>query len=423
MITEQIATVIIGGGQSGLAMSHHLSQLGREHLVLERRRIAERWRSERWDSLTFQSPNWNLQMPGFALRTHDSDAFAPRDDVVRFIESYAAFIRAPLRCGLAVEALRRKPGSVRLMVETSAGWIEAKNVVIATGPYQAPIDSLPIARSTLHLHSSRYRNPESLPTGAVLVVGTGNSGCQIAEELCSAGRQVYLSVSRHRRCPRRYRGKDYVWWQKQLGEADTTVERRQPEQPTRLVTGVAGGHDVDLRRLASDGVVLLGGVLGGQDDRLAIATDLRENLVSGDASFVSFTRQANEHSARNGFDLPPADERAEFLPDPKEVTDPILTLDVRSAGISTIIWANGFRYDFDWIDLPIFAPGRNGSGRVPVHKRGITCVPGLYFLGLPWLDKYKSALLHGVSEDAEHIAEHIEGGNTVVTGPDINRLA
>jgi putative flavoprotein involved in K+ transport len=423
MITEQIATVIIGGGQSGLAMSHHLSQFGREHLVLERRRIAERWRSERWDSLTFQSPNWNLQLPGFALRTRAPDAFAPRDDVVRFIESYAAFIRAPLRSGVAVDAVRRKPGSTRLMIETAAGLIEAKNVVIATGPYQMPINPLPIARATLHLHSSHYRNPESLPAGAILVIGTGNSGCQIAEELCNAGRRVYLSVSRHRRAPRRYRGKDYVWWQKQLGEADTTVERRQPEQPTRLVTGVAGGHDVDLRRLAKDGVVLLGSMLGGRDDQLAIAADLRENLVWGDASFVSFKRQADEHSARNGLDLPPADERTEFLPDPKEVTDPILSLDVRSAGISTIIWANGFRYDFDWIDLPVFVAGRNGSGRVPVHERGTTRVPGIYFLGLPWLHKYKSALLHGVGEDAGYLAEQIECGNTLASKPDIDRLA
>jgi putative flavoprotein involved in K+ transport len=422
MITEQVSTVIIGGGQSGLAMSYHLSQLGREHLVLERRRIAERWRSERWDSLTFQSPNWNLQLPGFALRTHDADAFAPRDDVVRFIESYAAFIRVPLRSGLAVDTLCRKPGSARLVIETAAGSIEANDVVIATGPYQTPIDPLSIARTTLHLHSSRYRNPESLPTGAILVVGTGNSGCQIAEELCSAGRRVYLSVSRHRRCPRRYRGKDYVWWQKQLGEADTTVEQRQPEQPTRLVTGVAGGYDIDLRRLARDGVVLLGSILGGQDNRLTTAADLRENLVRGDASFVSFTRAADEYSARNGLDLP-LGERTEFLPDPKEITDPILSLDIRSAGISTILWANGFRYDFDWIDLPVFAPARNGSGRVPVHKRGITRVPGLYFLGLPWLHKYKSALLYGVGEDAGHIAEHIECRNTVMTGPDINRLA
>jgi len=217
MINEQIETLIIGGGQAGLAMSCHLNQLGRQHVVLERQRIAERWRSERWDSLTFQGPKWNVQLPGFALRTCDPCAFAPRDEIIRFIEGYAAAIRAPLQCGVEATTLRHKSGSTRLIIETPDGIIEAKNVVIATGPYQVPVKPLPIARRTLHMHSSQYRNPQSLPSGAILVIGTGNSGCQIAEELCHAGRRVFLSVSKHRRAPRRYRGRDYVWWQRELG--------------------------------------------------------------------------------------------------------------------------------------------------------------------------------------------------------------
>jgi putative flavoprotein involved in K+ transport len=409
MINEQIETLIIGGGQAGLAMSYHLNRLGREHIVLERQRIAERWRSQRWDSLTFQSPNWNIQLPGFALGSGNPGAFASRDEIIRFIESYAAVIRAPLRCGVAVTNLRQEPGSMRLIIETPTGLIEAKNVVIATGPYQVPVRPLPIARGVLHVHSSHYRNPQSLPPGAILVIGTGNSGCQIAEELCHEGRRVYLSVSKHRRAPRRYRGKDYVWWQRELDEVDQTVEQRQAEQPARLITGVSGGHDVDLRRLAMDGVVLLGRVLEGEDHRLVIAEDLRENLARGDASFAAFTRHADAHPASNRFDLPRSDERQEVVADPKEVVEPILSIDVTLSGISTIIWANGFRYNFDWINLPIFAGGGNASSRVPVHKRGITTVPGVYFLGLPWLHKYKSALLHGVGEDAEHLAKHIAG--------------
>ena len=409
MIVEQIETVIIGGGQAGLSMSYHLSRLGREHVVLERQRVAERWRSERWDSLIFQSPNWNIRLPGFAFSASDPGSFAPRDSIVRFIEHYAAFIRAPLRCGSPVTALRQKPGSVRLTVETPAELIEAKNVVVATGPYQLPLEPLPIARTVVQVHSSQYRNPESLPDGAIVVIGSGNAGCQIAEELCRAGRRVYLSVSKHRRAPRRYRGKDYVWWQKELGEADRTVDQHQGSQPTRLITGARGGYDVDLRRLAMDGVVLLGRVQTGGDRQLTIAADLRENLAHGDASFAGFTRQADEHSARTCVDLPDSDVREECLADPREVVDPITTLDIARAGISTIIWANGFRYDFDWIDLPIFAGGINALGRAPLHKRGITDVPGVYFLGLPWLYKYKSALLHGVGEDAEHLAEHSAG--------------
>lgn len=408
MSVEPIETVIIGGGQAGLAMSYYLGQLGREHVILERQRVAERWRSERWDSLTFQSPNWNIQLPGFTFQAADPDAFASRDDVVRFIDSYAAFIRAPLRCGLAATALREKLGSTHLTIETQTSLFEAKNVVIATGPFHVPVAPLPIGGRALHLHSSRYRNPEQLPPGAVLVIGSGNSGYQIAEELCWAGRRVYLSVSKHRRIPRRYRGKDYHWWYFTLGDADITVDQQPSPQPSPLITGVRGGHDADLRQLAADGVVLLGGVLGGRNGTLTIAPDLGENLMRGDASLIDFMQRADKHAVQNGLDLPP-DGRAEVRRNPKEDDDPVLTFDLAAADISTVIWTNGFRHDFNWIDLPIFANSARPSGRVPVHKRGITSVPGAYFLGLPWLYKFKSAFLHGVGEDAEHLAEHIAG--------------
>ena len=189
----------------------------------------------------------------------------PANDIVGFLEHYAALIRAPVRSGISVTRLRAKAGSTRLIVETLAGLIEAKDVIIATGPYHEPVDPLPIAGATLQLHSSRYRNPGTLPPGAVLIIGSGNSGCQIAEELCHAGRQVYLSVSRHRRAPRRYRGRDLTWWQHALGETDATVDQCPDEPASRLLTGVAGGHDVDLRQLARNGVVLLG--------RVAVATN------------------------------------------------------------------------------------------------------------------------------------------------------
>ena len=407
MVTECIETLIVGGGQAGLAMSHYLGQLGLEHVILERRRVAERWRSERWDSLCFQAPNWNMRLPGFAHHGVDPDGFAPRDDVVRYIEEYASAIRAPIRCGVAATALRQKCGSTRLVVESTAGCFEAKNVVIATGPFQTPAAPPTLCRKALQLHSSQCRNPKLLPPGAVLIVGSGNSGCQIAEELCWANRRVYLSVSAHQRTPRRYRGKDFIWWNLTLGDADRIVDRRVDAQPSRLMTGVRGGHDVDLRRLAADGVVLLGRVFGVCDDRIALAPDLGENLARGDASLLALTRRCDEHVVRNGLDFAAQDTSPETLPDPKEVADPILTLDHAASGISTIIWANGFRYDFSWIDLPIFGNCTEPSNRVPSHRRGITCVPGVYFLGLPWLHKWKSAFLFGVGEDAEYLAAQI----------------
>jgi len=408
MPTEQVETVVVGGGQAGLAMSYHLRRLAREHVVLERGRVAERWRSERWDSLCFQAPNWNMRLPGRAFEAADPDAFARCDQVVRFIEGYASHVGAPVRQGVAATRLSRKPGSARLILETSSGAIEAKNVVLATGPFQAPAPTLPIGGPALELHSTQYRNPGQLPPGAVLVIGSGNSGCQIAEELCGAGRRVYLSISGHERTPRRYRGKDCIWWYEATGLADETLQQWQGKRLSRLMTGVDGGHDIDLRRLAADGVVLLGRVLGGQDGRLAIAADLRENLARGDASLVEFTSFCDEHVARNGLGFPAPESAPEALPDPSEVIDPIREFDLAAAGVATVIWANGSRYDLDWVEVPVFSNAA-GAGRRPAHTRGVTTVPGVYFLGLPWLHKWKSAFLFGVGEDAEHLAAHIAG--------------
>ncbi len=227
--SEEIETVIIGGGQAGLATSYHLSQLGREHVVLERQRVGERWRSERWDSLTFQFPNWTMQLPGYPYQGPDPDGFAHRDEVVHFIESYADFIRAPVRCGVSATSLRLRPHSKRFQIETEDARIEAANVVLATGPYQQPAIPPALAGAmpgVLQVHSSRYRNPAELPPGAVLVVGSGASGCQITEDLLRSGRRVYLAVGAHRRVPRRFRGRDFAWWEFALGEFDRPVDQR-----------------------------------------------------------------------------------------------------------------------------------------------------------------------------------------------------
>ena len=404
MSKEQIGTVIIGGGQAGLGMSYHLSRRRLPHVILERARVAERWRSERWDSLTFQFPNWAMQLPGYPYRGDDPDGFAPRDEVVRFIESYATFIRAPLRCGVAVNAVRQVPGSARFQVETDDARIEAANVVIATGPYQKPV--IPQAmQQALHgyfqIHSSRYRNPAQLPDGAVLVVGSGNSGAQIAEDLLRSGRRTYLAVGGHWRAPRRYRGRDITWWEFALGEYDQPSEKKPARKITRLLTGVDGGHDMDLRRLAHDGLVLLGHILSVQDGKATLAPDLGASLARADAWLDDFLKSADEHVRANALDLPQDEKARERLPDPKEVATPILELDLRAAGISSVVWASGFAHDFGWIDLPVL--GDAG----PIHRRGITSVPGCYFIGLAWLSKHKSSLMTGVDEDAAYIAAHI----------------
>jgi putative flavoprotein involved in K+ transport len=403
-MTTRYETVIVGGGQAGLAQSYHLGRLGCPHVILERGRVAERWRSERWDSLMFQVPNWSLRLPGQEYRGGRPDGFATRDEVVAFIERYRDAIDAPVRTGVRVDRVAPIDRGFRL--ETTDGPIEAVNVVVATGPYQEPIfpalrDAVP--PGVAQVHSSGYRNPAQLPPGAVLVVGSGASGCQIVEDLLAVGRTVYLAVGRHRRYPRRYRGHDMFWWMERIGALDQTLEERPEarERPNPLVTGVGGGHDIDLRDYAAAGVTLLGHLLDVTGSRLLLADDLAALLAAGDESVAGFTRAVDGYLARSGL---PAETEASPAGAPRRAAPPapIRELDLAAAGIAAIVWATGFRRDFAWIDAPVF----DGRGE-PIHRRGVTGCAGLYFLGLPWLHKLKSSVLCGVGDDAAHLAEHI----------------
>src|SRR5262245_61104081 len=295
-MNEHIDTVIIGGGHAGLTMSYFLSQAGREHLVLERGQVGERWRSERWDSFHFQFPNWTIELPGYKYQCDDPEAFAPGREVVRFIEEYAAFIKAPTRCAVEVTSLELTANSSGYLLSTNNGTIAAANVVIATGPYQVPVIpavSSDIPKNIFQVHSNLYRNPAQLPPGAALVVGSGASGCQIADDLNQSGRQVYLSVGRHSRRPRRYRGKDFAYWGPSLGTTEQIVDT-VPAQLRKgseiLLTGANGGYDVDLRAMAARGIVLLGHLQGINGSELVLADDLTQNLARGDESLENFKR-------------------------------------------------------------------------------------------------------------------------------------
>ena len=411
MTVERIGTAVIGGGQAGLTMSHALTRCGLPHLVLERHRIAERWRTERWDSLRFQFPNWALRLPDFPYAGNEPDAYAPRDEVVRFIEDYADFIGAPVRTGVEVRALRRAPDGMWFRLDTGDAAIEAANVVIATGPYQRP--AIPAAASGLGLvfqtTASAYRAPSGLPSGAVLVVGAGASGCQIAEELLRSGRTVFLSVGPHRRIPRRHRSRDIIWWIAELGLDDRIADAHATRQAPLLISGAYGGRTVDLRAFAAAGMVLLGRLLDARDGIASFAPDLAANLAGGDESLAGFIRTADAHAARAGLALPEDTEPVERCAEPRAAIE---TLDLRAAGIAAVIWATGYRYDFGWVGLDVFGPaGASTPGdppaRAPIHRRGVTAVPGAYFLGLPLLHKTKSSFLSGVGEDAAHLAERI----------------
>jgi putative flavoprotein involved in K+ transport len=403
MPAEHVKTLIIGGGQAGLAMSHRLKQRGLAHLALERHRIAERWRTERWDGLRFQFPNWSVSLPDFSFPHTDPDGFAATGEIVEFIEAYAAFVAPPIRCGVAVTRLRCRDGAPGFIAETSDGAIQAENIVVATGPYQRAImPDLMRDHAIFQVHASRYLNPEQLPPGAVLVVGSGASGAQITEELYRAGRRVYLSVGQHTRLPRRYRGRDLIWWLEQMGIDQTPVESRGPSRLLPLITGAYGGHTIDFRQFAADGVTLLGRVKAARDGVLDIAPDLGKSLVEGEATYAIFLDMVDAHVEKHGLKMPEDSAARAVLPDPPCVTEPLRRLDISADGIGAVIWATGYAADFSWIDIPVL----DAQGE-PRHRHGITEVPGLYFLGLQWLSKMKSSFLSGVGDDAAVLADHI----------------
>jgi putative flavoprotein involved in K+ transport len=401
---EKVETLIVGGGQAGLAMSEHLGMRGLPHVVLERHRIAERWRSERWDGLHANGPAWHDRLPGMSIPGVEPDGFATRNQMVDYFVAYAERIAAPIRCGVTVTALRRQPDGGGFRAETSAGVIEAANVVAATGPFQRPVIPavVPAETGIVQMHSNAYRNPGQLPPGAVLVVGAGSSGAQIADELCRAGRQVYLSVGRHERPPRRYRGHDFGWWLGVLGHWRATSPDLAVRHVTIAVSGAHGGETIDFRRLAARGVTLLGRAGTWADGTMRFAPDLAANLAGGDASYLSILDAADAYVAREGLDLPEEQSARAIEPDPACVTDPILQLDLRDAGITAIVWATGYALDFGWLQVDAF----NERG-APVHRRGVSEVPGLYFLGLSFLSCRASAFIFGVDHDAAHLAEHI----------------
>jgi len=403
MPVEQTEVLVVGGGQAGIAMSEHLGRAGIPHLVLERARIAERWRSERWDSLVANGPAWHDRFPGLEF-AGDPDAFAPKEAVADYLAAYARRIGAPIRTGVEVTSVTRLEGRPGFRAETSAGPVEALNVVAATGPFQKPVIPPIVPADTpglVQIHSAAYRNPGQLPPGAVLVVGAGSSGAQIADELLRAGRRVFLSVGPHGRPPRSYRGRDFVWWLGVLGKWDIEAPPTT-EHVTIAVSGAYGGQTVDFRRFAQRGMTLLGRAAGFDGGTMTFAPDLARNLAQGDADYLALLDEADAWAMRNGLDLPPEPDARVIPPDPDCVTRPILSLDLRREGIAAIVWATGFALDFGWLRVDAFHP----DGR-PRHQRGISSEPGVYFLGLPWQTRRGSSFLWGVWHDAKFIADQI----------------
>lgn len=398
-----LPVIVVGGGQAGLAMSYQLRARGLRHLVFERNTIAHAWRTQRWDSFCLVTPNWQCQLPGFPYRGDAPHGFMVKDDIVAYIESYAAEIEAPLREGVAVTAIRQRPGG-GFSVSTSEGGYTADQVVMAISGYHVPAipafaERLP---ERLHqIHSSAYKNPAQLPEGAVLVVGTGQSGCQIAEDLHLAGRKVHLVVGSAPRCPRVYRGRDAVDWLADMGQYDLPVDDHPLKQDVRrkanhYLTGRDGGRDIDLRRFAVEGMALHGRLQAVDGPILSFADDLAKNLDGADAVYTGIQGAIDRHIAANAIAAP---EQPHYTPVwAPDSFEPVL--DCEAAGITGVIWSTGFRADYGFVDAPAF-----DARGLPVHKRGVTAVEGLFFVGLPWLHTWGSGRFSGIARDTDYIAE------------------
>jgi putative flavoprotein involved in K+ transport len=405
---DLLETVIVGGGQGGLCVSYWLSRHARPHVVLEQAdRPANAWRNHRWDSFTLNTPNWQTHLPGAPYDGPDPDGFMTKDQIVAYLEGYAERHRLPVTYGTRVVDVQRDSRCRSYTVGMSSGAsVRACNVVIATGLYQGPripASAADLPRGIEQLHSDRYRSPAQLPSGAVLVVGSAQTGCQIAEELNESGRRVYLCVGRSGRMPRRYRGRDSCWWSDKIGLYARTVDKL-PSPGAKFfgkphLSGGHGGHTINLHQFACDGIVLLGHLRGVREGAIVLADDLKDNLASADKFEADFTKAVDDYVALARMAVP-----SETLPVLRDGFDrpPVTELDLRRAGIATVIWATSYSYDFSLVKLPIL-----DSDGYPIQERGATHFGGLYFVGLPWLHDAKSGLLYGVGEDAACVAGRI----------------
>jgi putative flavoprotein involved in K+ transport len=411
-MTEHFDTIVIGAGQAGLSIGYYLSKLGRQFVILEQAaNITPTWRG-RWDSFTLVLPNWTYQLPDHGYDGDDPDGFMDRDELVTRLEQFTNSFKPEIRFGSQVIAVKNGANGGNFRVATEGSSYSAANVVVAAGTFQTP--RIPqfsnnLAGDITQLHTSEYQNPESIPEGAVLVVGTGQSGCQIAEELYLSGRKVYLCVGGANRVPRRYRGKDIIYWLEKINFFDQTADSLSSSKERfnahPFVTGKDGGRSLNLHQFAKDGVILLGHMKDAQGYQVQFVPDLKDNLQKVDQFVVELEQNIDKLIDEQSLAADEAPRREELMNGYD--AEVIEELDLKAEKINTIIWATGYKFDFSWVDFPIF-----DQDGYPIQNRGVSEFPGLYFLGLHFLYKRRSGLLWGVGEDAAHVAKAIAARNS-----------
>ncbi|MEM9687466.1 MAG: MSMEG_0569 family flavin-dependent oxidoreductase [Bacteroidota bacterium] len=399
--------IIVGGGQAGLSVSYCLKRENINHLILDRGEIGDTWDKCRWDSFCLVTPNWQCRLPGFHYDGKDPNGFMVKDEIVDYVKRYARSFNPPIKGNIEVHKVYKKEGEKIFSIETSRGNVTADKVIIAAGAYHIP-NILPMAKDfgddIVQIHSSEYKNPTQLPEGTSLVIGSGQSGAQIAEDLHFEGKKVYLSVGTAPRAPRTYRGRDVVAWLEEMGYYDQPIESHPDPEEARhktnhYVTGRDGGRDIDLRKLATEGVVLRGQIASVSEGKINFKDDLTFNLDAADKTYARIQRNIDEYIHNNNITAPKESPYKPMWAPSAANSKPI---DYKNEGITSVIWCTGFKVDFKWVDFPVY----DAKG-FPIYKRGITKEPGLYFIGLPWLHTWGSGRFSHVAHDAEYISNHI----------------
>ena len=412
-------TIVLGAGHAGLAVSRLLTDRGRDHVILDRGRIAERWLSQRWDSLRLLTPNWMTRLPGWSYRGDDPDGYMPAADLAAYLDAYALSFGAPVYPGVEVESVRAAAGEYR--VGTSSGTWSARNVVIATGYCDRPSEPAvlqSLAPGIRRVSAAGYRNPDELPAGGVLVVGASASGAQIADELARSGRHVVLAVGAHTRIPRRYRGRDIMFWLDAMGLLDRSAEQvadleQARREPSLQLVGRPDGRDLDLTTLQSAGVRLAGRLMGADADTVRFGADLRPTVADADGRLRRLLARIDRYAEQSGLagTLPPARP----VP-PVRVAADLPDLDLRAAGITTVVSATGYRREYPWLQVPVLDP----AGEIR-QDRGVTPAAGLYVVGLRFQTRRNSTFIDGARHDARLVVDHLSAHRAPATAPTLRR--